>query len=148
MTKTTKFSISVTAGTVTQDLLHQQTIKPECSHYKLLLISNLSLQNFQAFKQINVLSYFRGIVPNWKLSFSLCYPFKAFANIHYSPDDSVHGVIMRLTQKDLDKLCRLELSYRLQTVTAYSYEDRTNPIEVNTFIFDKQCEHRILKEIK
>ena len=123
-----------------------------CVHYADCIAtktnSNLSLQNFQAFKQIKVISYFRGIVPGWKLSFSLCYPTKSFANIHCSPDDSVHGVIMRLTQHDMDKLNRLELSYRLQTVTAYSYEDRARPIEVNTLIFDKQCQERIRKEIE
>jgi len=110
--------------------------------------SNLSLQNFQAFKGINVISHFRATVPGWKLSFSLCYPTKAFANIHLSPEDAVHGIVMRLTPEDMDKLSGLELSYRSQMVTAYSYEEPTSPIQVHTFIFDKECEQRIAKEIE
>merc|ERR1712228_843309 len=111
--------------------------------------SNMSLDNFKQFKNIQIISHSRGIIKDWKLSFSLCYPTKSFANIHISKGDEVHGVIMRLKQSDLSKLQTLERSYRLQTVSAYLYKNRiSKAFNVWTFVFDQQCEERIKCEIK
>lgn len=109
--------------------------------------SNLSLDNFKQFKNINVICYFPAIIDDWKLSFSLCYPTKSFANIHYEKNECVHGVIMKLKKKDLNRLSKLEISYRLKILKAHSYKEPNKLINVYTFIFDKQCENRIKNEI-
>ena len=124
-----------------RQLFHLQPIKT---------YSNLSLDNFKQFKNINVISHFPAIIDDWKLSFSLCYPTKAFANIHYSKDDCVHGVVMKLQKKDLERLSKLERSYRLKILKARVYKhvkQENKLINVYTFIFDKQCEKRIQTEI-
>ena len=109
--------------------------------------SNLSLDNFKQFKNINVISYYPGIINDWKLSFSLCYPTKSFANIHYSKGDKVHGVIMILYKKDLQRLAKMETSYNLKILNAFPYKQRNKSINVYTLIFDKKCENRIKNEI-
>eukprot|EP01083_Nonionella_stella_P004964 14509_1 len=110
--------------------------------------SNLSLSSFKQFKNVDVLSYCCGIIYDWKLSFSLCYPTKAFGNIHCSKGDAVHGIIMRLKQSDFTLLKALEISYRAVKLKAYSYQNRTTkPLDVYTFVFDKQCEDRIKHEL-
>eukprot|EP01084_Bolivina_argentea_P010839 20220_1 len=78
--------------------------------------SNLSLSNFTQFKNIQLISHCRGIIYDWKLSFSLVYPTKSFANIHYSKGDQVHGIIMKMKKKYLNLLQKLEISYRLITL--------------------------------
>ena len=126
-------------------------LKPSSDQQQVLYFgygSNLSLDNFAQYRNIKVISYCRGVINDWKLSFSLCYPTKTFANIHRSKGDEVHGVIMKLTQNDLDKLCKLEVSYRLIQIKGYSYEDKLDPLNLNTFIFDQQCENKIKKEIQ
>ena len=100
------------------------------------------------FKNIHPLSIQRGIIYDWKLSFSLCYPTKAYANIHQEKGNCVHGVIMKLKRNDFKRLSIMELSYRTVKLPAYSYENPNKIITVHTFIFDKICQDRIKNEIK
>jgi len=90
--------------------------------------SNMSISNVENKKGHKVLDHVTGVVHGYKMCFNIdaiprAEP--AFANaVKGSDDDSIHGVAIKLSDEDMEKLTAQEISYDKVLVTVKGYDGR------------------------
>ena len=120
--------------------------------------SNLSLQNLK-YKTIEYISYSTGILHGYKLNFGMYVGGimdPAFASIHKSDQDTVHGCLLYLNDTNWTKLKNYEGVYDLLEVEIEIYSNRNNIngsyikndknyIKAFTFIYNEQTMDKLQK---
>eukprot|EP01083_Nonionella_stella_P303671 1052084_1 len=111
--------------------------------------SNMSYSNLTNVKGIKPISMFRGIIQDMKLTFSLQSILgEVFANLEACDGVDVHGVILELSQTDMNRMVRIERGYDRRTMNAYYYPEdvqtqslSTNLAKVEVFIADQNSKN-------